>query len=399
MEAVHLPTQRVTQQATQMRRRTMQLLVAPRADLPRVAAEVGEAGAWGDVIPLCERWRVLPTLAARLKACDVVLPSEDAGRIRRVAAQEFVRTALRLRGGAAALAALEANGIEAAAFKGMAVLTWLHQSKPVRSIQDVDLLVRPDDVSRAVAALTARGFQPKLGHVPFSEYLAFVRASPGAAGNEAISLVGSDGTEIDLHWKLGAFDTERLLAAAQSVPLLGATVRVLAPADGLRLTAHHALRNDLVPDDIARDILDAQGWFRLLEREPVGEHPAALVDVIGALRLILTQLGAEDDTRTPPPRAAARRLAALYDRQLVEGAINTDLPYVFSPHAVRQLLRGLWRDWRRYQAMMHAFDFANGGPTLSVRGRLTRLVHALWHTAPSQWGQLRALARAKNQLR
>jgi hypothetical protein len=336
--------------------------------------------------------------AARLEACAYVLPPEEAGRIRQVAAQEFVRTALRLRGGAAALAALEANGIRAAAFKGMAVLAWLHRGKPDRTIQDVDLLVRPEDVSRAVAVLTAGGFHPKLGDIPIEEYLAFMRDSPGAAGNEAISLVGADGTDIDLHWKLGTFDTHRLLASAQAVPLFGSTVRVLAPADGLRLTAHHALRNDFVPDDIARDVVDAQGWCRLPGAAPVGDDHTAIDEVIGALRLILTQLGAEDNARTPPPGAAAWRLAALYARQLAEGPINTDLPYVVSPHAVRQVLRGAWRDWRRYQATMHAFEAANGEAALPLRHRLTRLAASVWHTAPSQWGQLRTLARAKNQV-
>jgi hypothetical protein len=394
MDTVNLPTKRLAE----LRRRTMQLLVAPRVDLPRLAAAVGAMGAWEEVIRLCERWRVVPTLAAQLKASAVVLPPEEADRIRQVTAQEFVRTTLRMRGGAAALAVLDATGIEGAAFKGMAVLTWLHGSKPRRSIQDVDLLVRPDDISKAVAALRAHGFQPKLGDVPFQDYLAFVRDSPGAAGNEAISLVGPDGTDIDLHWKLGALNTQRLLSAARCVPLFGATVRVLDPADGLRLTAHHALRNDLVPDDIARDVLDAQGWFRLHGGAEVGEDASALGDVIGALRLILAQLGAGEDPRYPPASAAAWRLAALYDRQLTEGAINTDLPYVLSLHSVRQVLRGAWRDRRRYLAMMHAFETANGERVLSPRGRLARLAYAVWHTAPSQWGQLRTLARAKNQL-
>lgn len=394
MSAAHPPTESMAQ----LRRRTMRMLVAARADLPRLASEAGAAGAWAGVLQLCERWRVLPALAARLEACEHVLPPEEAGRIRQVAAQEFVRTTLRLRGGAAALAALEANGIEAAAFKGMAVLAWLHHGKPDRIIQDVDLLVRPDDVSRTVAVLEARGFRPKLGGVPLEEYLAFVRDSPGAAGNEAISLVGTEGTDIDLHWKLGAFDTDRLLAAAASVPWLGTTVRVLAPADGLRLTAHHALRNDLVPDAIARDVLDADGWFRLLGSAPVSDDHTAINDMIGALRLILAQLGAKDHAATPPPSAAAWRLAALYDRQLAEGAINTDLPYVVSPHAVRQVLRGAWRDWRRYQAMMRAFEAANGESILPLRRRLARLANTIWRTAPSKWGQLRTLAQAKDQV-
>ncbi len=380
----------------------MRLLLVKESICHRLASQIEADNAWPAVVNLCERWRVMPALCSRLDACGYTPRKEVADLIRQIAAQEFVRTAQRIRGGAAALATLETHGIEAAAFKGMAALTWLHRGKLDRTIQDVDLLVRPNELFRAVAALRASGFLPKFGDVTLKEYVSFVRHTPVLAGNEAITLVSRDGTEIDLHWKIGAFDAERLLASAQSVPLLGTTARVVAPAEGLQLTAHHALRNNLVPDDIARDILDAQRWFRLLganiRQAPLGRDSSAIDDAIEALRLVLARLVGDDCATVAPQSAAARRLAALYERQLAEGAINTDLTYVFSLHVVQQTLGYVWRYKHRYRATLSAIYRVDGKPALSLLDRLTRLAAAFFQTSPTQWRQLRNLALARDKI-
>jgi hypothetical protein len=44
--------------------------------------------------------------------------------------------------------------------------------------------------------------------------IAFARASPGSAGNESISLVTEGNFDVDLHWRLGAFDVDGALASA-----------------------------------------------------------------------------------------------------------------------------------------------------------------------------------------
>lgn len=389
----------------ELRTLVMRFLVASPAQLPPLVLTVERAQAWATVIKLCERWHVLPPLAARLEACGHPLPQPEAARLRQVAAQQFVTTSLRLRGGCTALHALEAGGVEAAAFKGFAVLALLHGGRMTRTIQDVDILVRREDASRAVEVLQARGYRPKLGPVPLDEYLAFVRDSPGAAGNEAISLAGRDGTDIDLHWKLGRFDTDRLLEEAERVPLFSDVVPVLPPAVGLLMTAHHAVRNDFVPDTMARDLLDAQGWFQLFQGAAASQHSLAstasnhgMKDAIRALGLILDRLGGGHATDGGPASGAARRLEALYFRQLAYGPINTDLPYVLSSTALRQFLRGAWRDWRRYQEMMRAFESANGESSLPLAVRVARLAASAWRTAPAHWSQLRTLARLKDQI-
>ena len=62
---------------------------------------------------------------------------------------------------------------------------------------------------------------------PLEDYIAFMRNSPGFAGNEAIELTDAQGASIDLHWCLGRVDTEELIAGAEAVPLLGRRVPYL----------------------------------------------------------------------------------------------------------------------------------------------------------------------------
>ena len=382
------------------RTRTMRLLVAPDSSLPALVATIDAERCWPEILHLCEHWRVLPTLAARLATCRHALPAAEAARLRLAVVEEMVNSSRRLRAAGAVLQALDAAGIPAAAFKGVAVLAQLHGGGVGRSIGDVDLLVTPEDAPRAIGLLQVGGFQPKIGPITPDDYLAFVRDSPGSSGNEAISLVDQQGVDIDLHWRLGGFDPHRLLARAQQVVMARGTIRVLAPGDGLSLTAHHALRNDLVPDAIARDLIDAQGWFQLLGDAAASEDaPAGIPMAIETLRCILCQLGAAEAGRmAPPPSTKALRLTALYRHQLIHGPINTDLAYIFSRRAAQQILRGLWRGRRRYEALMHAFERCNGEPSATLRQRLLRLGASILESPPRRLWQVRTLSRLKEDL-
>ena len=106
-----------------LRHRFMWLLAAPPVTKNVGAAETIAAGEWPEALRLGERWKVLPALAARL-ACDAgqVLPSREADELRRLTGGQFIRTSLCLRAGSEAMQQLRAAGIQAAAFKGAAVI-------------------------------------------------------------------------------------------------------------------------------------------------------------------------------------------------------------------------------------------------------------------------------------
>ena len=387
------------------RHRVMQLLASPPAAALAAASEIQAAGEWPAVLRLCERWKVQPAVAARLAALGRSLPPAEADELRRATAAQFIRTSLCLRAGSEAMQRLHAAGIKAAAFKGGAVIALLHSSARDRMLQDVDILIRADDLAAALTTLEAYGYRRDVGTGSLTDYIAFVGNSPGAAGNQAVSLSNPAGNHIDLHWKLGRFDTEALLRTARPVRMLNVETTVVRPAFGLLLTVHHAVRNDLVPDEIARDILDCGGWFGLLATDP-DELSCALEyarrwgldDAVQAVSMIVRHFGGESPLPVAATGSAAAALAELYLRQLDSERINSDLPYLASPRAIGQILSGVLSGWRRYAGLMREFEAANGEASVTLSERVKRLAAAAWQLSPAQWRQIRALARAKERL-
>ena len=387
------------------RHRVMRLLASPPDAAQAAASEIEAAGEWPAVLRLCERWKVLPAVAARLAALDRSLPPAEADELRRATAAQFIRTSLCLRAGSEAMQRLHAAGMKAAAFKGCAVIALLHANARDRMLQDVDILIRADDLSATLTTLEANGYRRDIASGSLADYIAFVKNSPGAAGNQAISLSNPAGNHLDLHWKLGHFDTEALLGTARPVRILNVETTVVRPAFGLLLTVHHAVRNDLIPDEIARDIIDCGGWFRLLATDPQELSCAleyarrwGLDDAVHAVSMIVQHFGGD----SPLPAAATGRTAAaladLYLRQLDSEPINSDLPYLASPRAIGQILSGALSGWRRYAGLMREFEAANGEESFTLSERLKRLATAAWQLSPAQWRQVRALARAKERL-
>jgi len=113
---------------------------------------------------------------------------------------------------AAVFAAFAAHGIQAATFKGW-TLSRLYGRPGLRPVGDVDLLVRREDLGHARTVLA--GFE--------------------------------GGAEVDLQSDLSRYlpdrSTEALLAAAERVDMPAGSIRVLAPADHLRLVCLHQLHH------------------------------------------------------------------------------------------------------------------------------------------------------------
>ena len=383
----------------------MQLLASPPDAALAAASEIEAAGEWPAVLRLCERWKVQPAVAARLAALGRSLPAAEADDLRRAKAAQFIRTALCLRAGSEAMQRLNAAGIPAAAFKGCAVIALLHTNASDRMLRDVDILIRADDLAAAITILEAHGYRRGVGSGSLADYLAFVKNSPGAAGNQAVSLSNLGGNHLDLHWKLGRFDTEALLSTARPVRVLHVETTVVRPAFGLLLTVHHAVRNDLIPDEIARDILDCGSWFHLLAQDPEELACAleyarrwGLDDAVRAVSMIVQHFGGDSPLPAAATGSAAAALAELYLRQLDSGPINSDLPYLASPRAIGQILSGALSGWRRFTGLMREFEAANGEESLPLSERASRLATAAWQLSPAQWRQVRALARAKDRL-
>jgi len=370
-----------------------------------VAGRIDATGQWPEVIRWCGEAKVLPALGNRLSLCHQTLPPAESAQLVRGTALQFVETTRCLSEGVRTLNLLAAAGIPCAAFKGCAALAQLYDGPQDRMLQDVDLLIRKTDLPAALEHLQSQGYRAGIGADSLEDYLGFIRNSPGAAGNEAMSLRGSTGNSIDLHWKLGVFDTEMLLESAEQTRVLNTVSRMIRPAFGLLLTVHHALRNDFVPREMARDVLDCARWFRLMDQN-AEERKVALEQArrcgleagLGAMARLAGEFGGAHSFGNLAAGEASEALAGLYFHQLDRGAVSTDLNYLVSPVAWRQIFTGMISGSRRYVGMMREFEAANGEESLPLAQRIGRLALAAARTSPKQWRQVRCLAVEKWRL-
>jgi hypothetical protein len=386
----------------------MRLLVCVEARARDIAVEIGRSGQWQALVELCGDWKLLASLEARLGRLDVALPETERRRMAERTQPAFVQTMLCLRAGAMALSALERAGIRCAGFKGLAALGYLYPGPRNRTLQDVDALISPRDVEQALTVLEGAGFK-RSPEVPLREYVAFLRNSPGTAGNEAVSLRDERGGAVDLHWRLGALDVEMLLAGSTKVEMLNRPMPMLGAGHCMLLSVHHALRNDFVPGDIGRDVSDFVHWQALLSRTGQWDAVSADAERWGlaaacvALDRIVAGLREEPELKAPlkanrADQAAGHRIAGLYFDQLDSGPMNTDLAYLASPRSVLQVISGLSGGWKAYRELMRQSETSNGEDSLPLQVRLGRLVKAAGGLSLGQWKQLRALSEAKDRM-
>jgi hypothetical protein len=390
-----------------LRLSVMQLLASQDAVAISLATEIANAGQWPQVIDLCRQWKMVSGLDARLGKLGVTLPATDRFDLSQQAMHAFVRSNLSIRAASRALSALEQAGIRCAGFKGIAAIAYLYPGARSRTLWDVDILIEPHDLEVALQILESLGYGRSFPG-DLAEYLEFARKTPGAAGNEAMSLTDAAGGAVDLHWRLGAVETGTLLAGIRHATVQDQTLPLLDPVHCMLLCVHHALRNDFVPDDIARDVLDFGKWLAYVNTQGGPQTLHAGIERWGlkhsflALEIISSRL---QDSAAPKPAIeadvgdlrSADRIADLYFHQLQTGPLNTDLTYMASHRPWLQIASGLIGDWRSYRTHMQRSESLNGEPSLTLPLRALRFLRSAARVSPVRWLQLRALAQAKDR--
>lgn len=390
-----------------MRSALLDLLLGSRRKAIAAASAIEISESWPAVVDTCREWRVLPKLNRRLGEFEIRLPPETRARFRKAAAEAFLRTSRRLERGSAALDILTRAGIPCAGFKGIAAAAILYGGRGDRTVQDVDVLIRERDLRQALAELARNGYAPAISR-PLEDYIAFVRNSPGFAGNEAIELTDAQAASIDLHWRMGRLDTEMLLSGVETSAMLGKHVPLLRAPFSVTIAAHHALRNDFVPDDMIRDLLDLADWLPWMEERGETAEAAGIAKRNGVWQpvLALAHVSAGfSESRVPEAFLAeaspadlrsAADLAELFRTQVQEGSLNSDLVYLFDPRSMRQIAAGAASGWKRYRSYMQTFEQSNGRSPVSLGRRLKQLAIAAWRMPGKRWRLVRALAAAKN---
>ncbi len=144
---------------------------------------------------------------------------------------------LALRRAASVIDTLQSAGIEVLVLKGAALSLLHYRDLGARPMDDVDLLVHPHALDRAVDALRPIGWN--------------VLASQGARGplRYGTHIVDADGNEIDLHAYalMQSADDSALWSSRVELELMGTVTSAPAPADQLVHVCAHGLRWDVTP--------------------------------------------------------------------------------------------------------------------------------------------------------
>jgi hypothetical protein len=225
--------------------RTLLLACARLSLSPGEAARVRRLAAgetdWECLFELARRHRLVPFLHRHLR--DAPLPPAAAAELRALH-REGVHRGL---GMAAELRrlmdVLAAAGVDALAYKGPALAMRAYGELGMRSFADLDLLVRPDDVPRAIEALSVEGYLPAAAFSPAQE-----RCFRRVDGDYPL-VHRETGVLVELHARVSSerfcmpISTEALLRRSIAVALGGGTVRTLGDDDLLVVLAAHGAKH------------------------------------------------------------------------------------------------------------------------------------------------------------
>lgn len=150
--------------------------------------------AWENSVTLDDvsfgAFRLLPLLHHNLVQNGIV--ARDARRLAGVARRAWAENQLTITRTAGALKGLAEAGIAVMLLKGLPLLLHVYRNPSLRTLGDVDILVRPEDVPAALNWLQKEELRIKDGPMP---------ADPIAA-TTGINFLAPNGLDLDLHWSM-----------------------------------------------------------------------------------------------------------------------------------------------------------------------------------------------------
>jgi hypothetical protein len=217
-------------QSAQTRQARIQQLIARQHD-------------WNNFLSLAERHRVIPHAYRSLTPHADQLPARDFAQLR-LKYEENARSALWLTGELVrVLRHLAACGIQAMPYKGPVLAQTLYGAVTARQFSDLDILVRPEEVTAATAALAGLGYRAAIQLAGRAErdYL--------ASGYECAFDHPSAPHLLELKWRILPrfyavdFDIAGLFERADTVSLCGISIPTLCADDLLLVLCVHAAKH------------------------------------------------------------------------------------------------------------------------------------------------------------
>ncbi len=196
---------------------------------------------WNRFLALANRNGVAPMAGARLGAEGAAnLPPHVARALRLSYQVNALRCNHRAGCAAEIVDAFAASGVPAIAIKGPVLAIAAYGDVAMRVFGDLDFMVRPSDLPRAVKALEQVGYSSEAYRADVVESGFFPDVTLG---------LSREGSVVDLHWRLSprhfpfAPDGEQIWNRSVEMELLGRRVRVLGPADTILFQACHGSKH------------------------------------------------------------------------------------------------------------------------------------------------------------
>ncbi|WP_297525839.1 nucleotidyltransferase family protein [Sulfurovum sp.] len=212
--------------------------------------------------------RLFPLLYVKLKEYNIDHPLMN--KFKGIYRQTWYKNQMIFHNATPILKQFHEAEIDCLLLKGVALTILYYKDMGIRHMSDLDILVSPNNVRRAIQILQDLGYQPKEEFIfPFKESYLYLQHS--------IDFVHKDNKqEVDLHWHIffkncGLHDDDSLWQNKQPVQLNGFPLYTLDATDHLMHVCIHGLRfNELSP---IRWIVDAKiiidqneiAWERLIE--------------------------------------------------------------------------------------------------------------------------------------
>ena len=375
------------------RHHLVEFLLADESKAVSVASQLSKDNSWRTAIELSAKWKVIPPLFDRIRLLRLKLTAADAGKLKLEFLKAYQHSAFCAAKAIGAIQALEQAGILVVAFKGLASIALLYGDSKHRTIQDADILILKKDLPNALACLGRQGFE-RQGAETLDQYLRFVEESPGFAGNQAVTVHGEQGCEVDLHWEVAGsgLRPDDILRRAARCNLVGSTIPVVDARDGFLLTVHHAVRENFAIESVCRDLLDAGLWFQHLRAagrlEEAMKSAAASRCKVAALTVATLLCHYDRATAAteaaellsgrvnPAEQRSAASLAEIFHYQLRHGRLGRDVFYLVHSRPWRQVLKGLATDWSGYRRSMRTME-EKLGEDRPLHERAARLAKAI----------------------
>jgi hypothetical protein len=283
-----------------------------RSELERVASRDLD---WSQVEELARQHAVTPLLHSELvHLSDELVPQDARARLQASSERNGIRNLERSAELLRILGRLDQAGIEAVPYKGPVLAAEIYGDVALREFVDLDILVDPQHVMRAVRLLEDDGYRPHHALTPKQERFLL------RTGHDR-KLIRDDRFVVEIQWALA--DSTHVLPRnlgpmfrrARPASLGGSSVRTLSPEDTFLVLCVHASLHFWERLAWVCDVAEANRRWPDLDASVLARRARAA----GATRMVL--LGLEMSERllgvapewrveaSPAERAAAVRLA------------------------------------------------------------------------------------------